>query len=79
MRWKPTGKYKYGDYRVGRVFLFLPRADFNGETRWLEWAKAAQKCIGHWAWIFPMWSLPYSWADDLPVGDISFAQYLALL
>lgn len=78
MRWNL--RYKYGDYRVIERFLWLPMHDFlgTGEVRWLVRAKFAQKCIGHFLGLFTEWSVPYKWADDLPVGDITFSQYDAL-
>lgn len=78
MKWKP--KYKYGDYRVAGRFLWLPMRDFlgQGEVRWWVWARFVQKFLGYALGVFPLWSLPYKWADNLPEGDITFDQYEAL-
>ena len=78
MRWQP--KHKYGDYRVIGRFLWIPTQDFLGreEMRWWVWAKYVQKFLGYMCGIFPVWSLPYKWADDLPEGNITFSQYQAL-
>ncbi|MFA5377888.1 MAG: hypothetical protein WC455_19215 [Dehalococcoidia bacterium] len=58
MRWKCKPKPAIGEYRILRVFLFIPHR-LGTERRWLEWALIRALRVdygpGEWLWI--------EWAD----------------
>ena len=52
-------KYKSGDTRVIKKFLFLPKT-LNDETRWLEISRIKQQFDYYFDFIIP-W---YMWLDE---------------